>query len=123
MTSTDTPFDPARAAHDASAHDVPSDAVSPDDASRGGVASPTAARCGRCRWFDPWPFDRADVSDDPEGHGRCDWPSDRLPWSLRWGSRERVGVAPFEGAGCPCFEPAPEAGPEATPEGAPQAGA
>lgn len=57
--------------------------------------------CGQCRWFNP---DFAPADDPKEAIGLCEWPADRLPYSLRWGNRERVGVGPLEGDGCATFE-------------------
>lgn len=59
-------------------------------------------RCKTCRWFNP---DFAKLDTDEESLGLCEWPADRLPYSLRYGNRERVAVSPLEGADCPCFEP------------------
>jgi hypothetical protein len=61
----------------------------------------TEQRCGSCRWFDP---DFAPNEDEEEALGLCDWPAENLPWSLRWGNRERVAVGPLEGATCPQWE-------------------
>lgn len=60
--------------------------------------------CKTCRWFDP---SFAPDEDEHEALGLCEWPADRLPYSLRWGNRERVAVRPLEGSDCPCYEPAP----------------
>lgn len=54
--------------------------------------------CGTCKWFEPYSF-------DDEGNGSCEWPADRLPYSLRWGNRERVSVQREEGKDCSCHEP------------------
>lgn len=59
-------------------------------------------RCKSCRWFDP---DFAKLDTDEESLGLCEWPADRLPYSLRYGNRERMAVSPLDGADCPCFEP------------------
>lgn len=57
--------------------------------------------CGSCKWYDP-AYSNADAP--PEDQlGACEWPSDRLPWSLRWGNRERLYVAPTEGTKCPQY--------------------
>lgn len=63
-------------------------------------------RCKSCRWFDP---DFAKLDTDEESLGLCEWPADRLPYSLRYGNRERMAVSPLDGADCPCFEPHHEA--------------
>jgi hypothetical protein len=57
--------------------------------------------CGSCRWFNP-----AYVPcDDPaEALGLCEWPPERLPFSLRYGNRERMAVGPLEGVDCAGFE-------------------
>lgn len=57
--------------------------------------------CGECRWFDA---SFAPLETPEESLGLCEWPSDRLPYSLRYGSRERVAVGPLDGESCPCFE-------------------
>lgn len=59
------------------------------------------ARCERCRWFNP---DFAPDDDKEQALGLCEWPADRLPWSLRYGNRERMAVGPLEGFNCPQFE-------------------
>lgn len=69
-----------------------------------GQTPATPARsCGACRWFGGEFVSK----DDPESSiGHCHWPAERLPYSLRYGNRERMMVEPHEGAECPCFEPA-----------------
>lgn len=63
--------------------------------------------CGRCRWFnDPYTWDE----DEPR-EGYCGWPSERLPWSLRYGNRERMAVSEIEGTDCSQFEEALADGP------------
>ena len=58
--------------------------------------------CRDCRWFKP--FDSDYDRDDPDELGLCEWPADRLPWSLRYGNRERTAVSPLDGKGCVGFE-------------------
>ena len=63
--------------------------------------------CGKCKWFDRT-FDGLlliEHFDDEEDLGGCEWPADRLPYSLRYGNRERLGVYAYEGKGCAGFEP------------------
>ena len=59
--------------------------------------------CATCRWFDADYFLCADDEDHPMD--RCGWPAERLPYSLRYGSRERMSVVPTDGAGCAGHEP------------------
>ena len=62
--------------------------------------------CGTCHWFDrtlggnllPEHFN------DEEDIGGCDWPAENLPYSLRYGNRERMGVSARDGAECPCHQ-------------------
>ena len=61
-------------------------------------------RCETCRWFDP---EFAQLDTPEESLGLCEWPADALPFSLRYGNRERTAVGPLEGAECPCWQ-APE---------------
>jgi hypothetical protein len=56
--------------------------------------------CGTCLYFDGT---LAPEEDPREALGLCTWPASRLPWSLRYGSRERMAVGPLEGGSCPCF--------------------
>lgn len=58
--------------------------------------------CATCRWYDATAFYSGPDDDDPIG--TCDWPAERLPFSLRYGNRERVAVRPHEGTDCPCYE-------------------
>lgn len=63
-----------------------------------------AMTCGQCKWFDADAF-LADPNDPPEDRiGVCGWPSENLPYALRYGARERVAVIPVDGEGCKCFE-------------------
>lgn len=57
--------------------------------------------CAICRWFDP---DFAPDPDPEEALGLCEWPAERLPFSLRYGNRERTAVRPVDGDECACFE-------------------
>lgn len=57
--------------------------------------------CGNCRLFDK---DFAPDEDPNEALGLCLWPAENLPWSLRYGNRERLAVGPLEGVGCKQFE-------------------
>lgn len=60
--------------------------------------------CALCRYYDK-DFYLADPNDPPEDQiGECQWPSGNLPYSLRFGSRERVPVRPVDGEGCKGFE-------------------
>jgi len=61
-----------------------------------------ARKCKLCRWFNP---DLALLETEAESLGLCEWPADNLPWSLRYGNRERLAVGPLEGSDCPTFEP------------------
>jgi hypothetical protein len=62
-------------------------------------------QCKTCKWFDPTYYGTIYADDDEsEQVGACDWPAERLPYSLRWGNRERVGVYPLEGESCPTWE-------------------
>jgi hypothetical protein len=63
--------------------------------------SPLAKNCGACRWFDA---DYAPDDDPADALGLCGWPADRLPYSLRYGNRERMAVSPIAGEKCSCFE-------------------
>lgn len=65
----------------------------------------TGKRCGTCSWFNP---DFAPHDDPEEAMGLCEWPAARLPFSLRYGNRERSAVGPLEGTACPCHETKPE---------------
>lgn len=56
--------------------------------------------CGNCRWYEEY----VEGDENMLALGFCEWPEDRIPWSLRWGKRERVSVHPHEGDKCPCFE-------------------
>ena len=62
--------------------------------------------CKTCRWFDRPPWYGSD--DDEDALGFCEWPASNLPWSLRYGNRERMSVAPTEGTECPCHAYKPE---------------
>lgn len=66
--------------------------------------------CGTCRWFDPSNYGSLDASFfDPEDDvAACLWPAERLPYSLRYGNRERLGVMYSDGADCNAWEPSPE---------------
>jgi len=77
--------------------------VSTSTARAAPVGGVMAQRCKTCRWFDP---SFAPDEDEHESLGLCEWPADRLPYSLRWGNRERVAVRPLDGSDCPCYEPA-----------------
>jgi len=57
--------------------------------------------CGTCKWFDP---DFAPDDDPAEALGLCTWPAERLPYSLRYGNRERMAVGPLEGETCTTWE-------------------
>lgn len=83
------------------AHGLSDDHTGLSAASVGGVMTQS---CKTCRWFDP---SFAPDEDEHEALGLCEWPADRLPYSLRWGNRERVAVCPLDGSDCPCYEPAP----------------
>lgn len=61
--------------------------------------------CSTCRWFDLTTY-FADLSDPPaEQMGACVWPAEQLPFSLRYGNRERTSVTPLDGAGCAQYQP------------------
>lgn len=66
----------------------------------------TDVRCGTCRYFDSNDFAWLDEDDDEGETGRCDWPSDRLPLSLRLANRERETTRANR-TGCPCWESIP----------------
>jgi len=57
--------------------------------------------CGTCKWFDP---DFAKLDTPEESLGLCAWPADRLPFSLRYGNRERMAVCPLDGKDCSAHE-------------------
>jgi hypothetical protein len=57
--------------------------------------------CSTCELFDPDYYgDFVDDTDDRGVLGECEWSSEDLPWSLRYGSRERVAVYAREGDTC-----------------------
>lgn len=61
--------------------------------------------CGSCKWYDADAY-MASPDDPPEDRiGECNWPAERLPFSLRYGSRERVPTSPVDGAQCAAHEP------------------
>lgn len=63
--------------------------------------------CGTCKWFDAslgGAVSTMEEDEDGEILGHCTWPADRLPWSLRYGNRERIGVYATEGADCSAYE-------------------
>lgn len=62
--------------------------------------------CATCRWYEPLlPEDTAE-----DALGTCEWPAERLPYSLRRGNRERVMVSPTDGETCWCYEAEPDEG-------------
>lgn len=61
--------------------------------------------CANCRWFDLEALCFTKDDDPEEAIGECQWPSERLPYSLRYGNRERMAVHPADGEGCAGFEP------------------
>ncbi len=58
--------------------------------------------CAACRWFNA---DYAPDDNLEDSLGLCEWPAKRLPYSLRYGARERMAVRPIDGTTCPCWEP------------------
>jgi len=56
--------------------------------------------CGNCKWFE-WPEWQTEDEDD---YAFCRWPSSNLPYSLRYGARERLMIHFNDGADCYCFE-------------------
>lgn len=72
-------------------------------------------RCSTCAWFGREDWYQGDGPDEngDYGLGFCEWPADRLPWSLRYGNRERMGVYANQGETCSCWEPVkPAANPD-----------
>lgn len=64
----------------------------------------TERRCATCRWHDLAAL-FSDLADPPEDQlGLCTWPAERLPYSLRWGNRERAATTSLEGVDCPAWE-------------------
>jgi hypothetical protein len=60
----------------------------------------TMKACGTCKWL---LLDY--LYDTPEESlGFCEWPADRLPYSLRYGNRERMMVSPVDGRNCNAYE-------------------
>lgn len=68
--------------------------------------------CGNCKWFEHAWWDTENTRDDWLNPvlGFCEWPKDRLPYSLRYGNRERMMVEPTDGDTCSCFEHPDELG-------------
>lgn len=65
----------------------------------------TTKSCATCKWYDADYF-LADPDDPPEDRiGQCGWPAERLPYSLRYGNRERMATSPVDGAECAAHEP------------------
>lgn len=60
--------------------------------------------CEACKWSsNPFP----EASAGPDDLLECEWPAALLPYSLRWGNRERVMVArndPPAGQTCTQFQ-------------------
>lgn len=60
--------------------------------------------CGSCKWYDK-DYYFADPDDPPEDRiGECNWPADLLPYSLRYGNRERMATTPVDGDRCTCYK-------------------
>lgn len=57
--------------------------------------------CGNCKWYDP---DYAPDDNPEDALGLCRYPAERIPYSLRYGNRERMAVCPLDGCNCYCFE-------------------
>lgn len=73
------------------------------------VSTPTPAAapaksCATCRWFDPTMYGTQGPPYEEDDIAACEWPAERLPFSLRYGNRERVAVKPTDGADCSCYE-------------------
>lgn len=67
----------------------------------------TQRNCGSCKWYDADAY-LADPNDPPEDRiGQCTWPAERLPYSLRYGNRERMATSPVDGANCAAYEAKP----------------
>lgn len=63
---------------------------------------PLDGYCGNCKWYEPWfPYNGSALVDES---AECTWPANRLPYSLRYGNRERMSVYPLDGSNCPCWE-------------------
>lgn len=59
-------------------------------------------RCGNCYWADNiFPYEGQTAEDVLL---ECQWPAEQLPYSLRYGNRERLSVAVSDGAKCPQYE-------------------
>jgi len=57
--------------------------------------------CGTCKLYvESIPPD----ADGEPGVGECGWSSDKLPYGLRWGARERVMVQSSDGEACTCHD-------------------
>jgi hypothetical protein len=56
-------------------------------------------RCETCKWWNELYPEPNDPLEDRLGN--CEWPAELLPYSLRYGNRERTGVYGHEGTLCP----------------------
>lgn len=54
--------------------------------------------CRTCKYFrvPEWVFETT----DEDFLGDCEWPTENLPYSLRYANRERTMVEPTDGAEC-----------------------
>lgn len=87
--------------------------VKPSPEQAGAPQAACEKRCETCAWFDP-DFVPAEHCVDPEdAMGLCEWPANQLPFSLRYGNRERLAVAPKDGAQCAQWKEKSAAAPEA----------
>ena len=60
--------------------------------------------CGNCKWFEPVIDGETAAQMSYDDVAFCMWPYDRLPFSLRYGNRERTMVTKLDGVGCAGFE-------------------
>jgi hypothetical protein len=63
------------------------------------LVSEQVKRCGTCRYFQPT---HQDDWEDARWIGWCDWPTDRLPFSVE--RIERMTINEFDGALCHTHE-------------------
>lgn len=59
--------------------------------------------CKTCGWYDA-SYYLFTEEDGDDAIGQCEWPADNLPFSLRYGNRERMATHPNEGTECVCWK-------------------